>query len=148
MLPLLYFLMQHSNGILFTVYIKFGETKNIVVTFVTTTLKALLSVTKTNGWFSGRKLHACNICYLFLNILAHIPPLTNKKVRNRSHAPKNVAPSCDANFFTLPYNMEKHTKGSIHFCQKQKYTSPLFTLIVLYYSVYVARILYHTLDKL
>ena len=109
-------------GIFFFVFwIKFGKTKQKIVAFIATALKSLFSIAKANGSISGHKLCAGNIKYSFLNILAHIFPLSAyKKVRNRSRAPKNVAPCRDANFFTLPYNTEKHTKGSIHFCRKDK----------------------------
>ena len=53
--------------------IKFGKAKQITVTFVATTLKALLSVAKTNGRLSGRKLYTGNIYYTF-SILVHISP--------------------------------------------------------------------------
>ena len=46
-------------------WIKFGETKQKVVALVATTRKALLSVAKTNGRLSRRKLDAGNIDYLF-----------------------------------------------------------------------------------
>ena len=140
----------HSNIFFFAFWIKFGKTKQIVVALVATTLKAQLSVAKTNIRLSGHKLYAGTIDYPFLNILVHISPYQHiKKVRNRSHAPKNVAPCCDINFFILPYNTEKHTKREHTFLPKGKrYTYPMLTMVVLCYSVCVARILYHTLDKL
>ena len=46
-------------------WIKFGETKQKVVALVATTRKALLSVAKTNGRLSRRKLDAGNIDYFF-----------------------------------------------------------------------------------
>ncbi len=42
-------------------------------TFVVTTLKALLPISKTNEWFSGRKFCAGYIDNLFWNIFAHNP---------------------------------------------------------------------------
>jgi len=51
---------------------KFGETKQKIVALVTTTLKALLSVAKTNGRLSGCEFYAGNIHYLFRNIIVHV----------------------------------------------------------------------------
>ena len=71
-----------SRGSVRFLGIKFRETKQIVVAFVATTLKALFSVAKTNGRLSGYKFYTDNIYYPFLNILAHISPLSAyKKVR-------------------------------------------------------------------
>ena len=58
---------RHFNipDFFFVFQIKFGKTKQIVVALVATTLKALLSVAKTNSRLSGRKFYACNINYLF-----------------------------------------------------------------------------------
>ena len=42
-------------------WIKFGKTKQIVVALVATTLKALLSVAKTNGRLAGYKFYTGNI---------------------------------------------------------------------------------------
>ena len=50
-----------------------------VITLVTTTLKALLSIAKTNGRLSGCQFYAGNIDNLFWNILAHISPYQHKK---------------------------------------------------------------------
>ena len=52
-------------------WIKLWKTKQIVVTFVTTTLKALLSVAKTNRGLSGREFCAGNIYHLFNNNFTH-----------------------------------------------------------------------------
>ena len=78
------------NNILF-LGIKFRETKQIVVTFVATALKALLSVSKANRRLSGHKLYAGNIYQLLSNFLTHISPYQHiKKVRNRSYAPEKA----------------------------------------------------------
>ena len=53
-------------------WIKFGETKQIVVALVAATLEALLSVAKTNSRLSGHKLYTGNIDDLFGNFVAHI----------------------------------------------------------------------------
>ena len=58
--------------------------------------------------------------YYCFSLLIRSPCLHIKKVRNRSYAPKNVAPCRDANFFTLPYNTEKHTKREHTFLPKGK----------------------------
>ena len=63
-----------SNFFFFDLNIKFGKTKQKVITLVATTLKSLLAVTKTNGRFSLRKLNTCNVYTLFLNIFIHIFP--------------------------------------------------------------------------
>ena len=83
----------HIPDFFFAFQIKFGKTKQIVVALVTTALKALLSVAKTNGRLSGRKFYADNIYYLFWNILAHISPYLHiKKVRpNRERTEKCVS---------------------------------------------------------
>ena len=75
--------------------IKFGETKQIVITFVTTTLKALISVAKTNSRHSGREFHAGNIYNLFWNILAHISSYQHiKSAPTEVSAPKNAHSNC------------------------------------------------------
>ena len=87
-------IFTHSN-IFFAFWIKFGKTKQIIIALVSTTFKALLSVAETNGRLSGHKLYAGNIDYLFLNIFSHVSPYQHiKKVRNRSHAPKNANSDC------------------------------------------------------
>ena len=55
----------HRNIFFFAFWIKFGETKQKVVALVATTLKALLSIAKTNGRFSGHKFYAGNIDNFF-----------------------------------------------------------------------------------
>ena len=63
-----------SNIFSFDLNIKFWETKQKVITFVTTPLKTLLSVAKTNGRPSGCKFYAVNIYDLSLSILIHMLP--------------------------------------------------------------------------
>ncbi len=90
------FIMQlFINVFFFTLWNKFGETRQKVVALIATTLKAPLSVAKASGRISGRKFYTGNINYIFLNILAHInSPVSIKKVRNRSYAPKNANSDC------------------------------------------------------
>ena len=74
--------------------LKFGKAKQIVVTFIATTFKALLSVAKTNVRFSGCKLYAGNIDYFLLNVLAHISPYQHiKKCAPKGTHRKNAFPS-------------------------------------------------------
>ena len=102
-------------------WIKSRKTKQKVVALVATAFKTLFSVSKTNVGFPGRQHDAGYIDDLFWNSFTHIiSPISIKKVRNRSYAPKNVAPCCDANFFTLPYNTEKHTKREHTFLPKKE----------------------------
>ena len=69
----LYGKRQHSMLIFFFAFrIKPWETKQIVVAFIATTLKTLLSVSKTNVRLSGRKFCSGNIDNLFWNIFTHI----------------------------------------------------------------------------
>ena len=69
------FIMQlFINVFFFTLWSKFGETRQKAVALVTTTLKAPLSVAKAGGRPSGRKFYTGNIYYIFLNIFAHIFP--------------------------------------------------------------------------
>ena len=71
-----------TGGLFYFIFrIILGKTKKIIVTFIATTLKTLLSVTKTNSRLSGHKFYAGNVYYLFLNILAHISPTNIQKVR-------------------------------------------------------------------
>ena len=49
----------------FVYQIKFGKTKQIIVALVTTTLKALLAVSETNGRLSGSEFYAGNVYYFF-----------------------------------------------------------------------------------
>ena len=46
-------------------WIKFRKTNKIVVTFIATTFKTLLSVAKANGRLSWHKFYAGNIYYFF-----------------------------------------------------------------------------------
>jgi hypothetical protein len=62
-------------------FIKFGETKQIVVALIATTLKAALPVTKTKGRFTGRKYYAGYIHLFFGHMLGHIILHPYKKVR-------------------------------------------------------------------
>ena len=61
---------------IFALWIKFWSTKQQIITFIATTLKALLSVAKTNGRLARRKLYTCNIHHFFRNILFHISPIS------------------------------------------------------------------------
>ncbi len=55
-------------------WIKFRKTNKIVVTFIATTFKTLLSIAKANGRLPGHKLYTGSIYCPFGNILAHISP--------------------------------------------------------------------------
>ena len=65
-----------SNIFFFNLNIKFGKTKQKVITLVATTLKTLLTVSQANGRSSRRKLNTGNIYDLFLTILVHISPIS------------------------------------------------------------------------
>ena len=79
----------------FVVWIKFGETKQKVVALVATTLKALLSVSKTDGGLSGRDLYAGNIYDLSWNVIVHIYLLSAyKKVRPMKERTEKVSLHC------------------------------------------------------
>ena len=69
-------IFTHSNISFFDFNIKFGKTKQKVIALVATTLKALLSVAKANVRLSRHKLDTGNVYDLFLNILAHISPIS------------------------------------------------------------------------
>jgi len=87
----LYFLLCES--FFFVFFIEFGETKQEEIAFVATTLKALLSVAKTNGRFSGRQLDAGYIRFLFLNVHINVfSHLYIKKCANRSQRTKTQIP--------------------------------------------------------
>jgi len=84
-----------SNSFFFAFWIKFRKAKQIVVTFVATTLKALLSVANANGRLSGRKLYADNIAHFFWNILAHISPINIQKgAQPKPRTRKSTSPYC------------------------------------------------------
>ena len=84
-----------SNILSFDLNIKFWETKQKVITLVATTIKTLTAVAKANGRFFRRKLNTGNVYDLALSILIHmLPHYDIKKVRNRSHAPKNTNSDC------------------------------------------------------
>ena len=89
--------------------LKFGKTKQIVVTFVATTLKTLFSVAKTNVRLSGCQLYAGNIDYFLLNVLAHISPYQHiKKVRpNKGTHRKSVPSLLSHNLFSALADMRK-----------------------------------------
>ena len=72
-------ILTYGNICFFAFSIKFGETKQKVITLIAATLKPLLSVPKANGRFSGRKFDTCNVYYSFWNVLAHISPNQHKK---------------------------------------------------------------------
>ena len=90
---------RHSRVLRFFVllilfaWIKFGETKQIIVALVATTFKALFSVAKTNGRLSGRELYTGNIYHLFGNMFTHtFTSSAYKKVRPKRNAPKKCIP--------------------------------------------------------
>ena len=96
--------------------VKFRKAKQIVIALITATLKPLLTVAKTSSRLTGHKFYTGNIYYSFLNILAHISPISIKKVRNRSHAPKNATPSCrQTNLYAERY---LHTINGSHIFTK------------------------------
>jgi len=55
-------------------WIGFRKAKQIVITFIATTFKALLSVAETSIRLSRNEFHTGNVYYPFFNILAHISP--------------------------------------------------------------------------
>ena len=74
-------------------FLKFGKTKQIIIALIATALKTLLSVAKTNGRHSGRKLYAGNVYYPFLN--THISPYRNiKRCATEATHRKTQTPSC------------------------------------------------------
>ena len=75
-LPTMVYIFIFSYIFFFDLNIKFGKTKQKVITLVATTLKTLLAVTKTNGRVSRRKLNTGNVHDLFLNVLVHISPIS------------------------------------------------------------------------
>ena len=82
-----------SNIFFCILVIEFREAKQIIVTFIATTFKAMLSVTKTNSRLSGHKFYAGNIYYSFLNILAHIFPINiQKRCATEATHPKKHKP--------------------------------------------------------
>ena len=84
-----------GNIFFFDLNIKFGKTKQKVITLVATTFKTSLAIPKASGRFSQRKFNTANAYDLFLNVLIHIfLPTAYKKVRTRSHAPKNTNSVC------------------------------------------------------
>ena len=80
----------------FVYQIKFGKTKQKVITLVAATLKILLSVAKTNIRLSGRKFYAGNIYYLYwCIIILHISPYQHiKRCATEATHRKTRAPSC------------------------------------------------------
>ena len=87
----IFFIFSNISFLIF--WIKFRKTKQIVVTFIATTLKTLLSVTKTNSRLSGHKFYTGNIYYSFLNIFAHISPINiQKRCATEATHPKKHKP--------------------------------------------------------
>jgi hypothetical protein len=126
----------------FVVWIKFGETKQKVVALVATTLKALLSVAKTDGGLSGRDLYAGNIYDLSWNIIVHIYLLSAyKKVRPKRNAPKKCIPSQLLSHELLP-NEGMRKK------EKTLFTKSIFPSLVRTYAIRVTSIFYHTSSDL
>ena len=103
-------------------FIEFRITKQIVVTFVATTLKALQSVPKTNGGVTGRKLYAGNIDFSFWNRFAHISPYQNKKVRQpkSAHRKTQTPIAATQNQINGIMVIRHATCWNLHFCQIQK----------------------------
>ena len=121
---------------------KFGKTKQKEIALITTALKALLSVAKTNGRLSRCKLNTGNVYNLFLNVLIHILPPSAKKVRNRSHAPKNVAPIATTQIESQSCTKRQSIRsGAYIFAKKKKGTLVPFKCKT--YSICVVSILYH-----
>ena len=88
-------IFAHGIAFFFIFWIEFGKAKQKVVALVAATLKALLSVAKTIGRLSGRKLYPRDIYDPFWNVFAHMSSYPHiKKVRNRSYAPKNTNSDC------------------------------------------------------
>ena len=116
-----------SNNFLVAFWIKFGETKQIVVAFVATTFKALFSVAKTSIGLSWREFYTGNIYYLFWNSLTHIPLLSAyKKVRPMKERTEKVLPPQLLSHELLTNNgMRKERK---HFLPKvfSRYWSKIF----------------------
>ena len=84
-------IFTYSNIFFLAFWIEFGKTKQIVVTLVAATLKALLPISKTNDRLSGRKFYAGNIDNLFWNMLAHISSYQHtKSAPTEVSAPKNA----------------------------------------------------------
>ena len=61
-----------GNIFFFDLNIKFGKTKQKVITLVATTFKTSLAIPKTSGRFFRRKFNTANVYDLFLNVLIHI----------------------------------------------------------------------------
>ena len=72
-------IFTHHNIFFIAFSSKNRKTKQIIITFITTTLKTLLSVAKAKGRLSWHKFDTGNVCYLFLNTLPHISPISIKK---------------------------------------------------------------------
>ena len=97
-------ILIHVNILQHAFWSKFRKTKQKVVALVATALKALFTISQTNGRLSGCQLYAGNINYPFLNIFTHISPYLHiKKVRGRSRAPKNANSDC---CYTKPDNWD------------------------------------------
>ena len=102
--------------------LKFRETKQIVVTFVATTLKTLLSVAKTNGRLAGSKLYSGNVYYPFLTLLFHhIPHQKTKSAPTEVSAPKNANSKLSPNELIRRWVYPNRTpyKREPHFYQMQ-----------------------------
>lgn len=90
--PILSFFLGFYSVFIFG--LKFRVTKQIIVAFVATALKALLPVAKTNGRLSGSKLYSGNVYYLFLTLFTHNIPQKTKSAPTEVSAPKNANSNC------------------------------------------------------
>ena len=129
-------------GIFFFVFrIKFRKTKQKVVTFVTTTLIALLSIAKTNVRLSGSEFYTGNIYYSFFNFLSHmfsfqhikrcVTEATHRKTRTPSCRQTNLCadriftPSNGSRIFTKWISFNDARKRGIIILKRKKYTYQL-----------------------
>ena len=87
----------------FAVWRKLRKAQQKTVALIAVAFKSPISISKTNAGLSGRKLYAGHIHRLFCIFLLIYPPIGIKKVRNRSHAPKNANPDC---CYTKPDNWD------------------------------------------
>ena len=83
-----------GNIFFFDLNIKFGKTKQKVITLVATTFKTSLAIPKTSGRFSRRKFNTANVYDLFLNVLIHIflPTAYKKGAQPKSAHRKTQTP--------------------------------------------------------
>ena len=145
--------LNYFLNIFFAFWSKFGKAKQIVVARIATTLKALLSVAKTNGRLARREFYAGNIDYFFWNTFTHITPYWHIKRCATEATHRKTQTPIVAKQSVRSIGMGYTTNRELHFfqnefgllCSKKRYSIPIKRKYTYgyEYSDCLAHLLYH-----